>query len=469
MQTVTCDVAVIGAGTAGLAARGAAARAGAKVVLIERGPEGTTCARVGCMPSKLLIAAAEKAHAVRNAAEFGVAAGACRIDGHAVMARLRRERDRFVRSVVENMERIPADQLAHGEARFLSPGVLQVGEGRIEARSIVVATGARPVVPPPFRGLGDRLLTNESVFELPALPQSVAVIGAGPLGLELAQALHRLGVRVSLFDQGTALAGLSDPRVSEAARAALGRELDLQLGADAQARRTDGGVEVVVGGRTAGTFDYLLCAAGRAPAFEALDLEKAGLELDEHGTPLFDRQSLQCGRSPVFLAGDCNHDRPLLHEAAWEGARAGSNAACWPNPPERGGRYVPLSIVFSQPQIAQVGATGTGEGIAAGSVEFGDQGRARMMGDNAGCLRIYAERGSGRVLGAQIAAPAAEHLAHLLAWAVEAGAKAQDLLSLPFYHPTYEEGLRSALRDLCRQVSLIPAAQSGDFDFGPGA
>ena len=166
------DVAVIGAGTAGLAAYRAAKAGGASAVLIEGGAYGTTCARVGCMPSKLLIAAAEAAHAIERAPGFGVhVEGAPRIDGREVMARVKRERDRFVGFVLKGVDTIPEADRVRGFAWFLDANTLVVEGGPvIHARSIVIATGSRPAVPPMLRDLGDRLVVNDDVFDWDTLP-----------------------------------------------------------------------------------------------------------------------------------------------------------------------------------------------------------------------------------------------------------------------------------------------------------
>ncbi|RZK92091.1 MAG: dihydrolipoyl dehydrogenase, partial [Methylobacterium sp.] len=178
MTHQTCDVAVIGAGTAGIAAFRAAEAAGADAVLIERGPGGTTCARVGCMPSKLLVAAAAAAHDARRASLFGVAVSGVSVDGPAVMARVRAERDRFVAGVRDGLDAIPSAKRLAGEARFLDARTLALGDDRrVAFRAAVIATGSSPSIPKPLAPLGDAVLTTDTVFELPDLPASLAVIG----------------------------------------------------------------------------------------------------------------------------------------------------------------------------------------------------------------------------------------------------------------------------------------------------
>ena len=289
MKSATTDVAVIGAGSAGLAAFNAVRTHGKRAVLIEAGPYGTTCARVGCMPSKLLIAAAEAAHMVGLAPAFGIHAGALRIDGRAVMKRVREERDRFVGFVLEGVDRIPAADKLHGHARFINPCCLQIdAHTRLQAAQVVIATGSRPLVPPELKGLGALLVTTDAVFDWQDLPQAIAIIGTGVIGLEIGQALHRLGVRVALFGRSTQLCGIADPAVLASARDVLGAELDLRLETRIVAAKPHGdGVALtwtdVTGLAHSEQFSLVMAATGRAPNIEQLGLEHSGLLLDKRG------------------------------------------------------------------------------------------------------------------------------------------------------------------------------------------
>jgi dihydrolipoamide dehydrogenase len=457
MKTLTVDVAIIGAGTAGLAAYRAARARGARAVIIESGPYGTTCARVGCMPSKLLIAAAEASHAIDDAPGFGVHVdGAKRIDGREVMDRVRRERDRFVGFVVEGVENMPAADRVVGKARFVDRNTLAVGdETRITARAVVVATGSRPAVPAMLEGAGDRLIVNDDVFSWETLPRSVAIFGPGVIGLELGQALARLGVRVVVLGRGGRVGPLTDPVVRDAALKAIGAELyvDPDARVSRVARITEG-VEVdytrLDGSARTESFDYVLAATGRRPNVDGLGLESLGLELDEAGVPRFDPATMRVGDTNVFIAGDASNFIPVLHEAADEGRIAGENAARFPAV-EPGKRRAPLAVVFTDPQIAIVGGGYAGlapDTFEAGDVSFDDQGRSRIIRKNRGHLRVYADRATGRFLGAEMAGPSAEHIGHLLAWAAATRMTVASMLEMPFYHPVVEEGLRTALRDL---------------------
>jgi dihydrolipoamide dehydrogenase len=454
-KTRNVDVAVIGAGTAGLAAYRAAKAAGVSAVIIEGGPYGTTCARVGCMPSKLLIAAAEAAHTVERAHGFGVHAGPARVDGREVMARVKRERDRFVGFVEKGVESIPETDRIRGYATFVDSKTLEAGGALINARSIVIATGSRPAIPPILEGLGDRLVVNDHVFAWDTLPRSVAVFGPGVIGLEIGQALARLGVRVVVLGRGGRVGPITDPQVRRVAIDAFMSEFHLDPNAHVSRVERDGDeVEIdyneMNGAKRTERFEYVLAATGRTPNIDKLNLAAAGLELDKFGVPLYNPLTAQAGTSNIFIAGDVSNFLPLLHEAADEGKIAGINAARFPNV-EAGLRRAPMGVVFTDPQIAIVGggyASLQAHAIAAGEVSFEDQGRARVMLRNRGMLRVYGNPETGLFLGAEMVGPDAEHIGHLLAWALQARLTVREMLDMPFYHPVVEEGLRTALRDL---------------------
>ncbi len=469
-------MAVIGAGSAGLNARREAEEQGASVVLIESGPYGTMCARVGCMPSKLLISSADAAHDAARASEFGIElVGPARVDGRAVLERVRRERDRFAGFVVRDTEALPEEQRLKGRARFAAPGVLKVdGHTRVEARAVVVATGSTPFVPDSLAPVRERVIVNDDVFELRELPESVAVVGGGVIALELGQALHRLGVRTALFARSGRVGPLSDPLVMQSARDAFASELDLRLHARIEARPSPGGVRIRWRSEdgTSGDeeFERVLAASGRRPSLEGLALGKAGVKLGADGIPLCDPLTGQCGDAPVFLAGDVTGERSLLHEAADEGRIAGFNAAHFPDVRAHR-RRARLAVVFTDPQIATVGtpfAELDPERVRIGSVDYADQGRARIMGQGYGLVRVYGDRSSGRLLGAEMVGPRVEHTAHLLAWSVQLDLTVDRMLELPFYHPVIEEGIRTALRQLGRELRLPPSACAHELDCVPG-
>lgn len=474
MKTLSIDVAIIGAGTAGLAAYRSAKAAGATAIIIEGGDYGTTCARVGCMPSKLLIAAADAADAIGRAQGFGVHVdGGVRIDGGEVMDRVRRERDRFVGFVLRDVQDIPDADRILGHAAFIDDHTIAVADHTlIRCKSSVIATGSRATYPDSFRPLGDRLVISDDVFNWRDLPKSVAVMGVGVVGLELGQALHRLGVHVVVLGRGGGIGPIGDPDILAYACAAFNREFTLEPDAHVESMERDGDRIAIRRKGTGGTsavehFDYVLAATGRTPNVSDIGLERTTLKLDAQGVPSFDplttRTGSAKGASPIFIAGDVSNFIPLLHEAADEGRIAGRNAArlalgsVVTDVPRR----VPIGIVFTDPQIAIVGGgfhAMSERSFATGQVSFENQGRARIMDRNTGLLNVYADLATGRFLGAEMLVPAAEHLAHLLALALQNKMTITQMLEMPFYHPVVEEGLRTALRKLESKLCVAPAA-----------
>ena len=450
------DVAVIGAGSAGLPAFRAAHMHKENVVLVEGGIYGTTCARVGCMPSKLLIAAAEAAHSIENASKFGVYASKPIINGQDVMRRVRSERDRFVGFVMDSVENIDRKHNYRGHARFLDDHTIQVKDKIIEAKSVVIATGSSPKLMPMFDGLGERLVVNDDIFDWETLPESVAVFGPGVIGLELGQALHRLGVRIRIFGLSGSLKPLSDMGIKSYAENLFKDEFPLDTKAKIQGLELENGqvkisfVDPNNGEEKEELFDFLLAATGRSPNVNDLGLENTELELDSLGVPLYNSATMQCGNSSIFIAGDVNNDLPLLHEAADEGQIAGDNAGRFPDI-KSGLRRSPVTVVFCDPQIAIVGDSWSvlegNENVVTGKVSFEGQGRSRIILKNKGLMHIYADRNSGLFLGSEFIGPHAEHLAHLMSWAHQQKMTIQQMLEMPFYHPVIEEGLRTALRD----------------------
>jgi dihydrolipoamide dehydrogenase len=448
------DVAVIGSGTAGLNAMAQVRRAGKSFVLINGGEPGTTCARVGCMPSKAMIQVAEDYHRRTHLGKYG-------IDGHQEMTLDIKEamehvqdlRDTFVDRVLGNStDNMPADLFIQDYARFLEPTLLEVAGQHIRAERVVIATGSRPLVPQAWQVFGERVLTTDDIFELEDLPASVAVIGLGTIGLELGQSLHRLGVEVTGFDQLATIAGAQDPEVSKVAIDLMGKEFSLHLGQAAQIAE-EGDKLRVSAGETSVLVDRVLCSIGRVPNVDNLGLENLGVELDARGIPAFDRNSMQVGDLPIFIAGDVNGERPILHEAGDEGKIAGYNAARDEITSFR--RKVPLFINFCDPNICAVGTRWNDldqETTAVGQINFAPVGRALIMGKNRGILRVYADKRSGAILGSEMIAPKGENLAHLLCWGIEQGLTVGRLLRMPFYHPVIEEALQAALYDLYGKV-----------------
>jgi dihydrolipoamide dehydrogenase len=339
---------------------------------------------------------------------------------------------------------------------------LVIGDELIQAQSFVIATGSSPKILPLFSGLGDRLVVNDDIFEWDQLPNSVAVFGSGVIGLELGQALHRLGVKIKVFGRSDSIRPITDPQIRAYASKTFRSEffLNSNLNINKIWRDND---EVVIqysldGDKIEERFEYLLAATGREPNIANLSLTKTSLQLGANGVPVFDPLTMQCGTSHIFIAGDINNDLTVLHEAADEGRIAGENAATFPEV-RQGVRRSMLSVVFTDPQIAVLGQTWeelqNSKPFITGRVSFENQGRSRVMLKNKGLLHVYADPINKRLLGAEIFGPDAEHLGHLLAWSHQQAMTIPQILEMPFYHPVVEEGLRTALSDANSHLEKI--------------
>lgn len=456
-STITTDIAVIGAGTAGLTAFNEITRAGRTALLIDRGPLGTTCARVGCMPSKAVLHAGEQWAMLSRLAPGAIPAASQTPDN--LWQHARATRDALARGAAETTVAKAGDRLLMGEARFLSPDTLDVGGQRITAKAFVLATGSRPVVPAFLAGLGARVLTTDTLFELDKLPRSIGVLGLGAIGLEMGLALARLGVRVVAGDLQSTPAGITDPEVRARALELFSGEMTTWLGHPV-AVEPDGEALRIHSGEASATVDLVLAALGRQPNLAQLDLAAAGVMLDAHGQPVINSASLRAaGKAVIFLAGDVNPDRPLMHEAVDEGVIAARGAL-----QSLGDgigqviatRRVAMSLVFSNPDVAAVGMSYDRLDLprtVIGTAQGSSNGRARIMGAEGNLVRLYVDRQSGSLIGAALIATRGEHLAHALAWAVQRGDTVASLLAMPYYHPSIEEMLQSALKDAAKQMA----------------
>ena len=450
MSAKQLDVAIIGAGTAGLSARAEVAKVTKNYRVFDPGPLGTTCARTACMPSKAFLQSAHDFFRRHAFDALGIeGAGALRIDGARVLAETRNLRDSLAGGVVEGMASWRDDHLICAAAAFDADGTLRAGEQEFRPRTTIIATGSSPAVPSEWRErLGRRLVTSDEFFELQDLPRRVAVLGLGPVGLELGQALARLGVEVTAFDPDAAPGGLTDPALAPRLQAMLGSEMRI-VQAKAEPFDLDGTTVGMRWDDGEAEVDCVLVAMGRKPNLDGLGLDRIGIALGKDGRPDLPEGYLNVPGQRVYFTGDAGRGPALLHEASDEGRIAGYFAARGKDAVFR--RRVPLRMVFCEPQIALAGATwddisSREDTLAIGEASFDDTGRTLLQRRTGGAIRLYAEKSDARLVGAAILGPDAEHLAHLVAYAIDRGDDLRALLRMPAYHPTQEEVLRRALR-----------------------
>ncbi|MEO8935708.1 MAG: dihydrolipoyl dehydrogenase [Burkholderiaceae bacterium] len=458
MKTRKTDIVVIGAGTAGLAAYRALRDAGQRAVVIDHGPLGTLCARAGCMPSKAAL------HAARRFADASALArwdrAAREVQRDRLWREVRRLRDHLADGTADSTRDALGRSLVMGSARFIALDAVEVDGMRIEARAFVVATGSHPVLPDALARYGTSIargvLTTDTLFSLKRLPATLGLLGLGNIGIEIGLAMARFGVKVVAVEKNPWPAGILDPVIAKRAIKTLGREMEMHFGATGHVTR-DGSQFRLAIGDTMHRVERVLAALGRRPNLAGLALDRAGVTWDESDAPPIDPHTLRLGRTHIFVAGDASPDRPLQHEAIDEGRIAAANAlsVAGDHAPQRPSRRTPLSIVFSDPDIAQVGMRHDEvhrDRVVVGTGSGDHNGRSKILGDEANLVRVYADRRDGTLFGGSLVSTQGEHLAHLLAWAVDQRLTVDRLLAMPFYHPTVEELLQTALKDVSRKV-----------------
>ena len=451
------DVAIIGAGSAGLSARRQIVKKTQNYIVIDDGILGTTCARVGCMPSKVLIQVAEDFNRRSKLAEEGIHGGSdLTINTKEVMQHVRKLRDRFVRAVDSGMATWANENtLIRKRAEFIDDNTLDLGDEKIHAEKIIIATGSTPIIPKELEDHKEFLISTDHFFELEDLPKSMAVVGLGVIGIELGQALHRLGVNVLGIARRKLIAGVTDPEVRAYVTDKFKEQMNITYHGIRAVEKVGNQLKITTDeGET--LVDKILVTAGRKANVESLALENIGCNLDSRGIPEFCLETFKLKeKQHIFIVGDVSGQRPILHEASDEGNIAGFNAVADGHTPFK--VRTAMEVTFSDPNIALVGMKyeelmNQGIKFSEGKVSFEGQGRSIVKLKEIGLLKVYGETKTGRLLGAELFAPDGEHLAHLISWVISQGMTVNQVLALPFYHPVIEEGLRTALRDLRDKV-----------------
>lgn len=444
------DICVIGAGSGGLTVAAAAASFGVPVVLIEKGLMGGDCLNYGCVPSKALIAAARHAHDMRHGKLFGIADVEPQID----FAAVQRHVEAVIGAIAPNDSEERFTRLGvtviRAPASFIDDRTVQAGSQQIRARRFVIATGSSPKVPD-VPGLAEAgFLTNETIFDLAERPDHLGIIGAGPVGIELAQAYARLGVRVTVFEAGQAF-GREDPDLAAIVLAALKRDgVSLMTGAElASVERGGDGIDVR-GEQARKPFElvvsHLLVATGRQANVEGLGLDKAGVVFTERGVTV--DAGLRTSNKRVYAIGDVAGGAQFTHVAGYHGGlvlrpllfrlKARTRPEILPR------------VTYSDPEIASVGLTereakDKRQRFRVLTWTFAENDRAQAEHATEGLIKVVAGRG-GRVLGASIAGRNAGELIHVWALAVSKGLKVSDIAGYVAPYPTMGEiGKRAAV------------------------
>jgi mycothione reductase len=423
------------------------------VALIESGVFGGTCLNRGCIPSKILIHTADVAEQVRRAAEFGIEANLTGVDWPAIRDRAFGRTDGVAAAGRRGRAESDAVTLIEGRARFTGPHELAVDDGtRITADRIVLATGARPLIPPPIAEAGVGYHTSDTVLRLDELPSSMVIVGGGFIAVELAHLFSGLGVRIRLVNQAETLLENFDPEVSRRFTELARKRWDVRLSAEVTGARQRGGqVEIEVEGEPPVTGELLLVAAGRQPDTADLDLDRAGVRLREDGRIEVDEYGRTTAEG-IWSLGDASSPYPLKHVANAEARTLAHNLAfpgdLRPYPHD----WVP-SAVFSEPQIATVGARaqdlGSGRRYVEAIHEYADVAYGWALEDTAGFCKLYADADTGTLLGAHIMGSAAALLIQPLVQAAAAGQRMTELARSQYWiHPALSEVVENALLKL---------------------
>lgn len=456
-------LAVIGAGPAGLVAAIGAAGLGARVALVERHLMGGDCLNVGCVPSKALLRAARAWADVRDAADFGVVVPpGARVDFAAVMERMRRLRAQLGRPDAAARYRDLGVDVFLGEGRFVGPDTVAVGDLRLRFRRAVIATGARAAAPA-IPGLGEAgYLTNETVFSLTALPPRLAVIGAGPVGCELAQAFARFGARVTLLEAAPRILVREDADAAARVARALARDgVRLLTDCAITGVERDGEERVLQcargGGCEAVRVDAILVAAGRAPNVEVLGLEAAGVAADPRdGVRVDDR--LRTTNHRIFAAGDVCSRAPFTHHADFQ-ARIVVRNALFAGRARASALVVPR-CTYTDPEVAHVGldeqeAWARGIRLRTFRQDLEDVDRAVLDGETEGFVKVHVRERGGRIAGATVVARHAGEMISELTLAIGQGLRLDHIARTMHPYPTQADAIRR-LGDAYSRTRLTP-------------
>jgi pyruvate/2-oxoglutarate dehydrogenase complex dihydrolipoamide dehydrogenase (E3) component len=443
------DLVVIGAGSGGLTAAGFAAQLGARVALVEKNRIGGDCTWTGCIPSKALLKAAKVAHQVRTASRFGIVSNPPVTDMAEVRAYVRRAIDSVYQ--FETPEELSKNgvELMEGAARFADASTITVGQQRIRAKSFLITTGARPVVPAIAGLLDVPFVTYEQVFDTDQLPRTLIVVGGGPIGMELAQAYQRFGAQVIVV--ADRLLPKDEPDVRAVMRQVFEREGVQFVWGRAKAVRREGAEVVVLTDSQKVSGDLLLIASGRSPVVSGLDLEMAGVKYSEKGIPVDDQ--LRTNVKHIYAAGDVVGGYQFTHLAGWQAFQAVRNALL----PGSGSGVTELVpwVTYTDPEVAHIGMTEEQARARFGSQvmirrwEMSHTDRSICEGDSDGFVKLIASE-NGRLLGATVVhARAGETIAEFVL-AIKHHMKVSDLAGAMHPYPTYS----TAVQQLASQMTV---------------
>lgn len=439
-ENIKADLCIIGAGSGGLSLAAGAAQLGRKVVLFEEGEMGGDCLNTGCIPSKALIAAAARAHAMRNAEKFGVKSVEPDIDFAAVID--------HVHSVIAAIAPVDSQERFEGfgvkviraHATFTGEQTVEGGDTRVHAKHIVIATGSRPSTPP-IPGLdATPYFTNETIFENRKLPKHLIVVGGGPIGVELAQAHARLGSEITIIEGGPSILGKDDPELVEIVRQQLTKDgVRIIEGAMVEKISGDEGNISVRAGQQTVSGTHLLVAAGRTPSVEGLNLEAAGVTYDRKGVTV--DNGLRTTNKRIYAMGDVAGGRQFTHVAGYHASVLVRKILF--KAPAKNNEHLAPWVTYVDPELAQVGlieseAKARHDDAKTVSWRVDENDRAQAERDTRGLIKVVAKK-NGEILGASIVGKNAGDLIQPWAYAIANGQKIKSFTNYIAPYPTRGE------------------------------
>jgi len=448
------DVIVIGSGC-GLNVVNEALAHGLSVALVDKGPLGGTCANLGCIPSKMLIFAAERATEIQEARKLGVEAEIKNIDFNFIMERMRKvvregqEHMRHELSYIDNLD------FYEGEGHFVEDYTMEVKGERIQGDKIFIASGARPLIPP-IKGLdGVDYLSNETVLQLKERPESLIIVGGGYIAVEYGHFFAAMGTKVTIVEMADRLVLSEEPEIADALKNELGRRMDIHTGLQAEEVKGSGNTATVVvndtkgGGRNEFAAQRILVAVGRKSNADLLKVENTGVEVDKRGYIRVD-EYLETTRKNIFAVGDSNGQQMFTHVSNVEASLAADNAIHG-NKTKMDYSAAPHAI-YSHPQVASVGLTEAaarkGHKVLIGKARYWDVAQGEAMMDKNGFAKAIVEADTARILGFHIIGPYAPILIQEVINAMASGATVDHIQASMHIHPALTELIPRVLSDL---------------------
>ena len=439
------DVAVIGGGSAGYASASTAQSLGARVAIIDTGPLGGLCILRGCMPTKAILASSDIMALMRRAEEFGIQP----VDAHASLPAINDRKNKLIKEFADyRVQQLqdPRFTLIQERAEFISPYEIRVGNRTLKAKSFIIATGS-VVAEFPIPGLKEAgFITSDDVLQMREAPESIIVLGAGAVALELAQFLLRIGVKVTLLQRSSHILSQGDEDLARPVEDRFREEgMELYTGTKIlKAEKTPEGSAVYFqheGEEKRVCAQLILQALGRKPNIEELHLESAGIETHQNRIPV--DAKMKTSQPHIFAVGDVNGIHEVVHIAIQQGEVAGYNAVHGDKEQQVNDR-LKASVVFTDPAVASVGLSekecqASKIAYLVASYPFDDHGKSMCLGETHGHVKLLCDPVSGEVLGGHVVGPQAGELIHEIITLMHFRGTVKDLANIPHYHPTLAE------------------------------